>query len=511
MVRALIQGWRLIVLGGLLAGGAALGASFLLPPTYQAEAALVMTHTLISPDFETKIKTISEAEAALLLRTARDLDARRKALVRLVENAQLAREVIQSLGDQLPEDLRTPAKLLRTVEGRNEGDTIVIRVEHSDPEVAAAVANAWAEAYERHVNAIYGETTPTNPEAVTELVTEARSRYEEAQRALEAFLARNRIEELKRLIGEKTALRGTLVDARKTSRTSTVQAEVQERLARLREAYLRQRSVQELLENARALRAQLEDTLEGTGALTSALPLLLLKIQAFAAVTEMPSAGLFNLGQLTETQLDRLKSRTVPVALQLSLPALSDLASSAEAVRRDVDTLIATLEAQDQALEGTIHEQANRLLQLQGYGFLQEQGLSSEGQGASLSDPFELLIVQLEGEINELQAKLEAEQAKKLELTRTRDLAWQTYDTLVAKAEEVTVASTLRGREVEFAAPAAVPAEPVAPKKLLNGALGGFLGLLIALGLVLLAEHPALKELSSQPPASASGASEASL
>jgi len=85
----------------------------------------------------------------------------------------------------------------------------------------------------------------------------------------------------------------------------------------------------------------------------------------------------------------------------------------------------------------------------------------------------------LQQEILKLQEQLERERARQRELTQARDLAWETYQTLARKEAEVQVATQVRDTEVRFAVPAVEPKYPVAPKKKLNVAIAGVLGLMV--------------------------------
>ncbi len=78
-----------------------------------------------------------------------------------------------------------------------------------------------------------------------------------------------------------------------------------------------------------------------------------------------------------------------------------------------------------------------------------------------------------------MQEQLEREEARKRELTQDRDLAWETYRTLARKEAEVGVAVQVTNTEVRFAVTAVEPKEPVAPKKMLNIAIAGMLGLMV--------------------------------
>ena len=90
---------------------------------------------------------------------------------------------------------------------------------------------------------------------------------------------------------------------------------------------------------------------------------------------------------------------------------------------------------------------------------------------AAAAEPLVEALSKLEDEIDQLQAQLEQERASRQELTRARDLAWETYSTLARKVEEVGVASAVTGTEVRVAIPAVEPRAPVSRKTLQNTVL----------------------------------------
>jgi uncharacterized protein involved in exopolysaccharide biosynthesis len=137
-----------------------------------------------------------------------------------------------------------------------------------------------------------------------------------------------------------------------------------------------------------------------------------------------------------------LLSPGLPVQLQLAFDERAGLEGSAEEQVQNLDALLSILEARQEEVQSLIDE-----------GTLQQ-------------------------EILQLQEQLEREQAREQELTSARDLAWETYQTLARKEAEVQVATQVTDTEVRFAVPAVEPKEPVAPKKKLNIAIAGVLGLM---------------------------------
>ena len=189
----------------------------------------------------------------------------------------------------------------------------------------------------------------------------------------------------------------------------------------LADYYSTKRALDRLIADARALRDQLRqaDSSSPTGTGNS-LSIMLLQTSAFT-----------------------LLSPGLPVELQLAFDEMAALESSAEEQAQNLAALLSILEARREEVQSLINEMT------------------------------------LQQELLQLQEQLERERARKQELTSTRDLAWETYDTLARKEAEIGVASQVTDTEVRFAVTAVEPKEPVAPKKKLNIAIAGMLGLMV--------------------------------
>jgi len=180
--------------------------------------------------------------------------------------------------------------------------------------------------------------------------------------------------------------------------------------------------VEELTANARALLTQVNEAgHSGAGQFANGLALVQLQIIAMNETTEQPSQ------------------------LQLTLDVDAEMFGQTRELRRDIEVLIIALESQRD----------------ESYSAINESGLLDD-------------ILRLEQE-------LEEEEARGRELMRARDLAWATYKALARKMDEATVAVQAMGSEVKFAMPAIEPRNPVAPRKMMNTAIAGILGLMIGL------------------------------
>ncbi|MGA9349027.1 MAG: Wzz/FepE/Etk N-terminal domain-containing protein [Anaerolineae bacterium] len=201
----------------------------------------------------------------------------------------------------------------------------------------------------------------------------------------------------------------------------TLTQEVKSKQNTLADYYSTKQGLDRLIADAKALRDQLRQgtasSPTGTG---NTLSIMLLQASAFT-----------------------LLSPELPVQLQLAFDERAGLEASAEDQVQDLNALLSILEARREEVQALIDEMT------------------------------------LQQEILQLQEQLEREQARKQELTRARDLAWETYNTLARKEAEVGVASQVTDTEVRFAVPAVEPKKPVGPKKKLNIAIAGVLGLMV--------------------------------
>ena len=199
----------------------------------------------------------------------------------------------------------------------------------------------------------------------------------------------------------------------------------------LADYYATKQGLDRLIADARALRDQLrQETSSSPTGTGNSLSIMLLQASAFT-----------------------LLSPGLPVQLQLAFDEMAGLEGSAEEQVQDLDALLSILEARREEVQSLIDERT------------------------------------LQQEILQLQEQLEREQARKQELTSTRDLAWETYNTLARKKVEVGVASQVTDTEVRFAVTAIEPKEPVAPKKKLNIAIAGMLGLMVGVFGAFLVEY----------------------
>jgi uncharacterized protein involved in exopolysaccharide biosynthesis len=202
-LNALRESWLWILLI-TLAAVALTGAGVLFyrqftPPAYAATATAAIVRTSSEVSLDARFTTTADERGL-------DTNTRRAALVALVKSGSIAQQVIGDMGDHLPPDLRDPATLLSTVsadmataDGRTgQSDLIQISVQAGSPQLAADIANAWANAYIQQVNSIYGQVPDDMLGTVEAHLVEAQAAYDKAQANLESFLTTSQLEALTR-------------------------------------------------------------------------------------------------------------------------------------------------------------------------------------------------------------------------------------------------------------------------------------------------------------------------
>jgi succinoglycan biosynthesis transport protein ExoP len=380
-LEVLVQRWKWIVALTVIAALVAAAISFfVLQPTYEARALVLITGPRYQLRFDPRVETISDFAAAY------------KAYPSLATSDDLLKQVLNVLDPPLPENERTLQALKAKVGASTGADPslLELKVTNAAPQQAAQVANTWAEQYVLYVNELYGRRSE-DVVFFTEQLESARQALEAAEEALIDFQARNQ---------------ASILDA---ELTSARQAQTD---------YLAdQRAIVRITQDIQALRDQLaEQPSSRASSLADDLTALLLQIKAFNAES------------------------TVPVQLQISsAESLSDK-SIAEQIAF-LDNLMVNVKAKSAEIDAQLNELAPEILRLQ-------QALE------------------------EVETELDR-------LTRDRDVAKNTYLTLANKVEEARIAAQDETGEVQLASRASVPISPVGPRKLMNTAIAGFLGLFV--------------------------------
>ncbi len=429
--------WRreiaLITVGSaVVAAIAILALRAILPPVYTASADVAIARTASDVSFDERFITSADQVGT----DVTSAGARRSALLGLVASGGVAIDVINELGEQLSAEERSPAALLERVEAeagpaigsRADSDLIRITVSADSPQKAAAIANAWAQAYVGQVNAIYGQVPDEVLTSIQAEQSNARQIYLDSQAQVEAFIASSRVDEL-------------------TSLSTVLQQRVTQEVALVQSLLTSWQRSNEQLNAARTLRTQIAAGGEAA-ARSNMVALQSLKLTVFG----------------------------MPVSeLQVELRDFPEV--TPEAMLVDVDALIVSLEERLLGLENEIAARNNQLR------------IPAEALQTATTITTPLLSATYE-ELRQLKSEVEAQTAQRTQLEQQRNLDWETYKALNNKVAELTLTRAAAGSEVRFAAPAVEPAEPVKGLNLLLGVgITAFIGLFMALVVAFLSDY----------------------
>jgi succinoglycan biosynthesis transport protein ExoP len=303
-IGVLLRQWKWIVALALAAAVVALVVSFLLPPTYEARALVVITKPRYVMRFDTRFETVDNVLQPY------------KAYPALALGDEILLQTMATVDPPLPEEEQSLTRFRSKLEAVSGSDPSVIElcVRHQDAEVAARIANTWADVFVRQVNELYDESVQ-DARFFEGQLTAADEVLQEAEQALIEFQGRNQASVLDVQI---TALKDQL------------------------SAYLgAQNAIELVMQDAASLKARL--ALQEGGASSSLaddLAALLLQIEALSLKSEVP--------------------------LQLQVggdSSLSDLTK--QDLTAFLDGLAITLEAQSGELETRIAEVEPEILRLQ--------------------------------------------------------------------------------------------------------------------------------------------------
>ena len=190
-IAVLLKHWPWIVGLSLVAALAAFTVSSILPPTYEAEAKVIILKSKTDISFEPTIRNESEDKVENIAEV-------QQTLLTLVESSDVAAMVLPEIKDLLPSESQNILTLLKKVEAANTGNVISIKVTDKDPVVAAQLADRWANTYTSYVNQLFNDRSNTLLAQVEAQVAEVENSYRLAQANLENFLSQSQIVVLER-------------------------------------------------------------------------------------------------------------------------------------------------------------------------------------------------------------------------------------------------------------------------------------------------------------------------
>jgi uncharacterized protein involved in exopolysaccharide biosynthesis len=420
--------------------------TFLLPPTYQAEARLLVRmgrenvyRSEVGGD-KSQILSVNNEEivnSETNILTSRDLIEK---VVSSLTIAQLYPDLAESTprrGTPLDAAVERFGKAL-SVEGIKKSTVIQISLQHKDPRMAAKALNLLVDYFkEKHLQA-YSDPKSSYLE---QQLASYDQRLKQSQAQLEAFKQKNRVfsldEQRSLLLKQRTELDTAL------KATENQVKEVQQRISSLN----------------RQMQTVSRDVPLST------------ETERYRSVDE--AQGQLLALQLKEQEL--LRKYTESNQLVVS-------------VRREIEIVRAFITAQEQDIKGRRQTGQNVVFQdlEREMARLQAELPSQEARAASLGRQ----IAELDQQI----PALDMTEAALENLKRDVEVNDRNYRTYVEKVEDARILEDLnrqKSANISVIQEAAVPARPVKPRKMLNIALGLILGALSGLGFAFASEFSA--------------------
>lgn len=410
----LLRRRRVIIVVTLVAALTAFMVSAVLPPTYEAKAALSVgsrrSNITLTEDF-----VLSEEEATLV-----ELKGQEDALTEIAQSLAVAEMVAQAQPGLLEEEQSSNA-LVHAIEVQTKGDLLLLTASAGDPQRAAALANAWMEAMSEQIDVVYA----LSPETIAEIESQrdiSQQEYKEAQSKLEAFLGISQLAELQSRVQVARASLNKYEDSLAQSMASRYTEQIDEQKNRLAALYAEESQIRQQLLNVQSLAGQLSERADsGTDSWGLALAFVNLQAGAYGGI---PAEML---------QLD------------LSGPAPNvQLAEVAELV-----TTLLNKQAEIQQESATLAEQLGDVQPV---------------ESTATESVVEQQVKALTGEVASLEAQIEQQEAQKKELTAARDVAWTTYKSLLDKLHELQVENSISTSEARVAFAALPPTNPTSPR-----------------------------------------------
>lgn len=307
LLRSIAWHWRMVLLATIVAAISAAVFSQLTPPTFTAEASILIRSRYSQVTLDPRFVT-SETKASDAYQT-------RQALLGLAKSKLIEAHMPAATRTKLLQNIPQDVSLADNISVHDNGDWIQIIAETASPEQAPMLADAWATTFVDYANKLYRDGGVEDDIATQ--IREASGRYVAAQRAYEQFVGSNRIRELEQNID---AVVGVI----------THTAEVEKR--GYSDYLARAQGLELVLRDAQALRSQLDSAQSiGQG---ERLALLLLRARA---------------------------SSDSELSVQVGTEQSPDVTEDPGAIRADLDELLALLPAQISATRAAAAELAGAL------------------------------------------------------------------------------------------------------------------------------------------------------
>jgi uncharacterized protein involved in exopolysaccharide biosynthesis len=501
-IETFIKHWKLILGLAFTVAVAAFLAGTLRPAYYTAEADVSLLNIHSEIVFDEQFKTVPLEEG--LTNQSQQADNRREALQALAKSQSLLIGVFAEVSPQLGTEEQDFEAFLDAIEAQTAGDLLRLRVTWDDPEIAAAIANEWAGRFSVVANQSYVSTSGT-PDEADAAASAAFEKYQAAQEMLEAFVAENDLDLIRREVAELDVLAAerqaqkidllrlttstpisSSIHLADTTRNTllrqmelSIEGKANDRARILNDWYDRKANLERLQIQLKDMKGQLEEgNTSAAAASGDALALVFARAGLFGQ-EGMPELLLdVDLAQLSETGQD-LTSADVEGLLHIVEDGLDEangeIKRLTEELFRGTNLDIPGRIPEDHELFQLVNAQVESALNA-------DVGLQINEQifGAGV-EPLDRTLDQLSDQRQVLSARLENLEARQRELTRARDTAWGLYTTLDNKAREVDAQFATGAPQVRLAVQALPPLEPDPRGRLMLSLIAAGAGGLIAI------------------------------
>jgi uncharacterized protein involved in exopolysaccharide biosynthesis len=462
-------------------------ALFIFPRTYDGEALVLVSRPRYEVELESKMKSSQEPLSSQAAQNVSAVRSRMDTLALIARSTEVESAVQQRLAAKLPAEELRPGRLVPRIRVRPASELLRITATAGDPELAADLANAWADSVAARVEAIYGSGAGVR--AVEAEVERAYESYTAADRALSRFGIDNPIDETTRRLEAKT------------QEVTLLQALQEQRLGYLRSRALSIHSsissLDQIIRDAETLRSQLGPTPRSQAAMAGdGLALVMLRARGYLSLgstvqpgeaaqgrpgSPAPSDGRPAPAADARPQVDARPSPGASMSSSgtvLQIPAASGFTADRPEDRvLDLTNMIQALQERRDALQAEFEELATRL----------QTGLDP---ASSLrlpdDDPTEVALRRATLELQEAKAAQTELVRQRDELMKQRSLLATSYETLRNKAQELRVLrATDDSGGVTVAERAGPAANPSSPGPLRFAVAGAVLGLLLGCALAL--------------------------
>ncbi len=468
VVIALASRWRLIAVLAVGCAALAWGVGYVLvrmAPVYEAQSSVLVSRARLNFRLEQRIETSQDSVSAGAGAFGA-LSTRLQTLAVLARAGEVEAAVQQRLGGQLPEAMRRPGGLTGAIRVAPRSELLQVTARAPDPELAAVLANVWAEEVAARVEAVY--SVSAGAEALDAEVEKARLELESADRALSRFDVDNPFSDLNRRVSAKTDEIKALQDQRV--------AFFRAKAARL---YANLATIDQLIRDAETLEQQMREPARTQAAASGdALAVMILRVRSYLPVAsplslgDGASSGASSGAAAGDTRpavtIVQPGGQSSPIPIQLSANAAGMFGDQPQDWAIDLGAMVVALRGRRAEMQGEFQQLIGRL----------QEGLGPSGAGTAVEDdPVESAMTQATAELQRLRADLAELSRPRDELANLRTVHTTSYQALLNKAQELRVARATSGGEgVVVASRSLGSGLPVEPRPIVLALMAGLAG-----------------------------------